>query len=285
MDNEKIIFSDISLHLNIQSIELDGVLVPRGLHIHNEIELVYARQGSLLCQIKDDVVTLEEGSLALINSRVQHRLSDCGAPCKCTYLQLDIAPYARHLFPESKIQLPLLLCCGKVRSAGIYDAQSELFTIFSGIQAELAGQRRHRDAYVKAWVFQLLAFLCRYDFYADGSEIEKKIKGILPAISYIEANYQQKLDLADISSQIHISKFHFCKVFREATGMTVSQYVNALRLYHAQTLLLETKKSVSDIAYECGFGSTQNFNLFFKKELLLTPRAYRKLKGDAQGEV
>lgn len=282
MDNEKIKFSNVSLHINIQTLAMDGRRRYRGLHIHNEIELVYIRQGEILCTADGKQTVLKKGDLALINSRVRHALSYCGEEAVLTYLQIDLSKYAPLLFSDSKIKLPLLLCSSEVSSFGVYGCQSELYRCFAAITEELAAQRPHRDVYVKAGVLQLLAFLCRHRFYADSSEIEKNIQSILPAIAYIEANYSHKLTLEDISSALHISKYHFCKVFRSATGMTFSQYVNALRVYHAQTLLLDSRESISAIAYECGFGSTQNFNHFFKKALAITPKEYRSLRHAAE---
>ena len=61
---------------------------------------------------------------------------------------------------------------------------------------------------------------------------------ILDAIAYINAHYAEKIDLETIASQIHLSKYYFCRIFREVTGATVLEYLTNVRLTRAGRLLV-----------------------------------------------
>lgn len=62
--------------------------------------------------------------------------------------------------------------------------------------------------------------------------------------------------------------------------MTPKAYADQLRLKEAKHLLADTNEKIIDIAYAVGFGSLSSFYSFFKKEVYLTPSAYRKKEAD-----
>lgn len=68
---------------------------------------------------------------------------------------------------------------------------------------------------------------------------------------------------------------HFSRVFKQLTGMNVTDYVNVKRLVRAKELLLSTDDNVETIALACGFQGMGHFYQTFKKLTGLTPRAYR----------
>ena len=65
-------------------------------------------------------------------------------------------------------------------------------------------------------------------------------------------------------------------MFKESTGINISEYVNRLRVEMAKTALQFTDKSITDIGYEVGFSDTAYFTRMFKKCIGVTPKEYRK---------
>ncbi len=101
---------------------------------------------------------------------------------------------------------------------------------------------------------------------------------ITRAIEYINANLTEEMDVDSICKKIHISKYHFCREFKKATGFTVMDYILKTRIVIAKNLLEQTKKSVSNISESCGFSSVSYFCRVFKKETEYSPLQYRKIK-------
>jgi len=97
-----------------------------------------------------------------------------------------------------------------------------------------------------------------------------------PIIKYISDNFTQIQSLDDISKALHINKNYLCALFKRKTGMTVSSYINMLRIHLASTLLVNTNLSVDDIGFQCGFHSTSYFCRTFKKFLDQTPSEFRQ---------
>ena len=96
------------------------------------------------------------------------------------------------------------------------------------------------------------------------------------AIDYINSNIFRDITIDEICKAIHISKYHFCRRFRENTGMTVMNYILKTRIVLAKNLLLSEKLSVTDISNRCGFSSISYFCRVFKEETGLTPLEFRK---------
>lgn len=95
------------------------------------------------------------------------------------------------------------------------------------------------------------------------------------AKEYIEERQAEDLSLGQVAKAVNTSTFHFCKMFRKATGLTFTDYVSRVRIEKAKNLLLNPNLRVSEIAYEVGFQSLTHFNRVFKKISGQSPTQFR----------
>ena len=96
------------------------------------------------------------------------------------------------------------------------------------------------------------------------------------AISYIEKNYKNDLDIDAICSSVGFSKYYFCKMFKDHTGVTIHQYVTEYRINQAKNLLSYSKLSITAVANSVGYKNTLTFTRNFEKIQHMTPSEYRK---------
>jgi AraC-like DNA-binding protein len=99
---------------------------------------------------------------------------------------------------------------------------------------------------------------------------------IVAAKVYIDENYQDPIDLDEISQQAFLSKFHFHRLFTRIYRHTPHQYVIRKRLEKARDLLAENKP-VTEVCSEVGFESIGSFSTLFKKEIGYAPQFYRNM--------
>jgi AraC-like DNA-binding protein len=97
---------------------------------------------------------------------------------------------------------------------------------------------------------------------------------IAAAKIYIDENFQDTLDLEDISSRAHLSRFHFHRLFTRIYRRTPHKYLTQKRLEKAQELLSDNKP-VTEVCNEVGFESIGSFSTLFKKEIGFAPQYYR----------
>jgi len=100
---------------------------------------------------------------------------------------------------------------------------------------------------------------------------------ICMAMNHIADNLQRNISLDEVAEIAHFSKFHFHRLFSALVGETVADFTRRLRLERAARMLVfDAAKSVTAIALECGFSSSQNFAKVFKKHFDCAPRDYRQ---------
>jgi AraC-like DNA-binding protein len=97
-------------------------------------------------------------------------------------------------------------------------------------------------------------------------------------MKYIENNYMNKISIADVAKEVHLSQSHFMKYFKNTMGTSFIDYLNEYRLTMASRLLLSSDAAILNISEEVGFDNLSYFNRSFKRRFGQTPSAYRKRK-------
>ena len=101
-------------------------------------------------------------------------------------------------------------------------------------------------------------------------------KSIDKIIKYIKLNLTDNLSLESVAKVAGFSPIHFHNTLKSATGMTLRDFVEEQRIKRAANLLVSTDKTLTEIAYECGFSSQSYFSFAFKRKMKMTPREYVK---------
>jgi AraC-like DNA-binding protein/ligand-binding sensor protein len=95
------------------------------------------------------------------------------------------------------------------------------------------------------------------------------------AKKFVLAHVDEPVTLAQVAGHVHVSPFHLCKVFRKATGMTLTEYVARVRVEKAKSLLVDPSLRISEVVFAAGFGSIPQFNCVFKRYAGMAPTEYR----------
>ena len=94
-------------------------------------------------------------------------------------------------------------------------------------------------------------------------------------IDHMHAHLGDDLDLDRLAAVAALSKFHFVRSFRDATGLTPHRYLTMLRMRRAATLLTGTGQTVRQVAAACGYRSPSRFAAAFRREYGTAPAGYR----------
>ncbi|HYY56501.1 MAG TPA: AraC family transcriptional regulator [Pyrinomonadaceae bacterium] len=86
----------------------------------------------------------------------------------------------------------------------------------------------------------------------------------------------EEFSLDRLAAQAGLSRFHFQRLFKSATGVSPSRYHINLRMEEARRLLRETRMSVIDVALEVGYTDPSHFARLFRRETGLSPSEYRR---------
>jgi AraC-like DNA-binding protein len=101
---------------------------------------------------------------------------------------------------------------------------------------------------------------------------------IAKARKYIHARLDEPLPLGAVAREVGLSESHFCRLFKEATGLTLTDYVNRSRVEWAKKELLKPEMRISEIAFKIGYQSLSQFNRSFARITGKAPTQWRKEK-------
>jgi AraC family transcriptional regulator len=95
------------------------------------------------------------------------------------------------------------------------------------------------------------------------------------AALWIDAQSHEPIDLETAAGKTGLSAFHFLRIFADTLGVTPHQYLVRSRLRRAARLLADDDKSITDIAFDVGFGDLSNFVRTFHRAAGVSPRYFR----------
>ena len=156
--------------------------------------------------------------------------------------------------------------------------------------AAMLAEDRIRDCYCERMLDlrckEVLLYLSRCALYEEDlpQELRTGDPLVLLAARFIGVHYAQKLGIPELARACGCSESLLSLRFKRATGIGVHAYLQGFRLQQAASLLAQTKRSVTDIAFSCGFQSPGYFKDAFRKVYGISPRAYRRQKETEQGQ-
>jgi AraC family transcriptional regulator len=111
-------------------------------------------------------------------------------------------------------------------------------------------------------------------------QASRDVRRISEVLHYIEDNAGAPVDLESFASSVHMSKYHFLRIFRQVIGMPPYRYLLNLRMRRAALRLATSVEPVSTVVYDAGFGDLSTFNNRFRALFGVSPRAYRRQQGN-----
>lgn len=98
---------------------------------------------------------------------------------------------------------------------------------------------------------------------------------IAEAIDYIRENFKTQPDLDEIAGKIHLSPYHFQRLFTDWAGVSPKKFLQYISIEHAKAILKEQRATVSDAAFETGLSGTGRLHDLFMTIEGMTPAEYR----------
>lgn len=245
------------------------------------MKFFYLWSGSCRFLLKDTVYQMEAGDLVFIApGELHHSLYSAGEVCEIVmiyfkeeYLHLSDRS-ADSLTSISGQGLQLHSFMGSVPT--VY--QEYLHSLLTRMLTENSRFDQYSEHFERCYLEELLLMLMRHSVMNEKEPdlLNSRDADILLATKYIYNNFRKPLTLEEVSSVASLSPTYFSKKFKLITGMGFKEYLNYVRLKHAQTALLTSDSSITDIALEYGFNDSNYFKDLFKKVYGKSPREYRK---------
>jgi len=139
---------------------------------------------------------------------------------------------------------------------------------------QMAGEKNIKNAYqASSLAYQFIMNLYQYIKTSGNRDLPE---GILNATLFAQHHYHEEIGPDEMAEASALSRFHFTRLFKKATGLTPIQYLTNLRILKGAELLYETKYSIEDIAKSIGYANANYFAKVFRRSTGMTPNEFRK---------
>jgi AraC-like DNA-binding protein/quercetin dioxygenase-like cupin family protein len=266
---------------NVREFKLPAFSSP--WHFHPEYELTYIVNGTGSRFVGDSIAPFGPDDLVLIGTHLPHVWrNDAPAKAQADYAHSVVVHFDEDSFGKGFLDRP------ELREVRKLLARARRGIEF-GPRTSAAAQPLLLEMRDLSGLPRLIRLLDLFDLLANaGTPRLLSSPGFSPQLDsfagerinaahqYVFRNFTGRIDHEEMARNAGMSASAFSRYFRRLTGRTVSQTVNEVRIGHARRMLIETDRTISEVAYASGFESLSNFNRRFRDISGISPREYRQ---------
>ena len=247
------------------------------LHFHDFYECYFLLSGHVTYQVEHETFSMSPGDLLLLSPNQLHRplIDDVRVPYERIVLWIT-KPFLKALSSASSD----LLRCFHIEHNSVFRLpQSQRNAISKKLFSLLDGtldENFAKDIICRARVAELLVELNRDCITATQHPGRPNVRSstLVRSVSdYLDAHLTEPIHLESLACDIHLSKYHLSRTFRQEAGVTIFQMLRHKRMIRARNLI-QHDISFSHAAEQCGFSDYSSFYKAFLLEYGVSPREY-----------
>ncbi|MBF1726235.1 MAG: AraC family transcriptional regulator [Streptococcus sp.] len=240
------------------------------LHTHPFTELFYVVDGKGEFNIQGQRFPVKANDFVIINPQVEHtELSSPDEPLE--YIVLGIRGLSfSNLTPVSEGGHPFSFF-------NLRDEQKDILRYLNAMVQEATSQSMSYELVCHNLLEILLIKILRHQhFDLEVGKQSKATKDISFIKHYLETYYHESIQLEDLASMTHLSRFYISHSFKKEIGMSPMEYLIDIRIKESKILLRTTNYSISQVADIVGFTTPTYFSKQFRKSTGISPTDYRE---------
>ena len=228
-------------------------------HCHYMIEAVIVLSGEFIIEKENKIYTLTKNEMMFIMPFELHKFDTY------THSEIIVIQISPHTIPDFdkilKNKTPKNPVC-TISTGDIEQLYTHIKRINNNELIEL-----------NCIFFNLLSCVSQNNLFIDYQMPNDTYRKML---IYINSHFEENITLKDIAKALDVNYVYLSRVYSKNTSIRFNDLINSFRLTKSINLLKDSKLTISEVSYLCGFGSIRNFNRIFLKEMKCTPKEYRK---------
>lgn len=234
---------------------------------HESYLMLYTVRGRGIVSSDGTELELKPGAAVVINCRMPHMYRSAEDEWEFIWIH----------FNGACAEAVLDIACGSTPAPADIQNTSDFTARAEALIATLSGNDIITSLKLSSMMHTLINIMAEASLVSARGGIRREYSSeIDSAAEYIRRCYSQQISIDDIISGIHISKYHFIRLFSRKMGSTPYSYLTNYRINESKTMLRTTDKTVAEISELCGFTDTSNFISQFKRHTGQTPLQYRR---------
>lgn len=247
------------------------------MHCHEELEVIIAIKGEINVLVNQTEYIIKPNKILLVLPNTLHHILHYKSEDS---IVLTIV-FNRNILELTK-SLDLVNEINSIidNSQYLYIIESkELWKKALSVSLDYKNKVVGYKLYIINYLFELFSYIKRnidINQLKDNSiRDDSKIKN---ALQYIYSHFSEEITLEDLANTSHLSLGELSRSFKKVVGIAPILYIMNYRIRISSNLLEFSDKSITEIAYECGFSSSNYFTICFKRIVGCTPKEFKKRK-------
>lgn len=278
-------FYDLGMDLHLQRVSAGGIATSD--HIHELIEFLYVRTGSYRAFVNDTEYIMKKGDMLLIRSNAVHRVYSMDEPINEYYvLKFKLSFIFELALEENAADYVMRFVLDKGGAKTLWRAEDitdrAVFEAFDRLVAIYENESDCKDVALKLGAASVVLETLRSMIRSEGPDLlpfgsnRNLTSQIYRTIKHINRHYFEDIDAEGCARNAGMSYSYFSRSFKSITGKSFKEYLNFVRVSHAEQMLYSSDKDITEIAMECGYNSVSYFISVYKSIKGRTPLQIRK---------
>jgi len=246
-------------------------------HWHPEFEIIRILSGSFTLYLNNTEFNLKKDDILLMGCGCLHR----GQPTDCVYecIVVDLkmlltktdGVIEQYIFQIINSQINSKNALSS-KECELYKTLTELFVLMSN-------PKPYYELSVYALLFTMISqmYSSGYTFSLNCAQSNRQVETVSFVLDWINQNLKEKINSKKLSQISNLNFNYLCKIFKNFTGQTITQYVNEQRIENACYDIARKNKSITEAAFSNGFNDLSYFAKTFKHYKGISPREFKSL--------
>lgn len=231
-------------------------------HLHSGVEMLYVKKGCVNTQCGENEIPVKGGQLIIFFPNTVH-----------AYLSTEQeSVFSMYLYRNTLHEEISNIFATKDPSIILFDEISDEIKM---LLENLAQSDKENPLATKLY-FELILSKVFPLMDLKEKDLNTPKDLLVSVLSYIQKNHSENISLEILSKKFGVSKYKISRLFTNTINVSLTDYVNTLRIDKSKAYLKNPEISIIETAFNCGFESQQTFNRVFKKITGMTPKEYKR---------
>lgn len=269
---------DSDFSIKICSANYSCARQPLSKHSHNEMtEITYVLKGKQVYTVNDQFYVVNSGEVFITHPYEEHSSGNYPEDKSIlNYILIDLEKHKNDIVGYGEEGDLIVQSINNIEKR-VFRGNNNLKILHKNIKNIYKSNHKYKQTLIKNYISQFLINI--YDCAVKSTEHSTQ-SNIQTAVDYINANIKDNIQIDTLAKLSKLSVSRFKANFTRQVGIPPHEYILRQKIEYIKNILITKDKSITEIAYDMSFSSSQHLSTVFKKFTSKTPKEYRLLKSN-----
>ncbi|MFT9056003.1 MAG: AraC family transcriptional regulator [Ethanoligenens sp.] len=250
-------------------------------HWHEHMQLYVVLSGSAVLECEKRKLQITAGDITVINSNELHYLKSLSDDLKIYVVRVDLPFLFSNQVDSCQTKYFAPLSQNRITFSTLIREDEQVAMCVTEVLKEYENHDLGYELAVKSAIYRLIVLLLRHhvEKILTPKEFSAKAYSLMrfdTVLQTIQTRYAEKITVNELAQHANITVFYFCRIFKQVTGKTFTEYLNETRLEKPTEYLAKKDLNITEIALKSGFDSVNYYSRLFRRKYHMSPKTFRE---------